>query len=644
MTGPDERKALDDRGTVPVPLLDLALRMVHECPGGIPPARGFALPRPSLEQDSGQLAEPTIAPTSGVTSEAPPPQRSFEEMRALLRPVFDPLPRDVTELQSRIEKAGSAPGHVLRSVVADLFVAGADEAAALVLAREAVRIGTTVSVVHSGIALLQRFGEREDVPSLAALGSVREFRRPAVRALERLDRREAAILQLTTYVRAADFRSLVSALWHRDETAAFAELVAFGDDLPGALQNSSARWFAEACRLPRLLGRLPATDTAATAQAGRLLVRMAHGSSPKDGLSAYAEAPALYELVVARARHLAPTLDHHAMLLSVALELGSGTAVLLPWPPGRRAALLAALERLLAEPAWASTPANAARDDHGQRRRADWIRRTGRQPFALAATGPAAFRIEVVAADPAAREEVETRILVDGCPFVAEAFGDGRVHSPETLLDTGALRATADPREVQLAEASCTEGCCGALYVTIRRDGDTVVWERLRNPDDARITHGPVPAPHPPLRFDAAAYDAEVARAEADRSWAWPSRNVAKLLTEHLTAHPELLGRWDARLAWCRTVYDVPDAVDLTVRHVPGGRGAKPESGDDALYFRWCFADDGTPPEAQAAAVLRRLAAEDIKQYAVVSGGRPERARELGYDWPEPRRRLQRTP
>jgi hypothetical protein len=638
VTGPDERKALDDLGTTPVPLLELALRMVRECPDGIPPARGFALPKTSSEPEPGTLAEPT----SEMTSKAP--QLSFDEMRALLWPAFDPLPRDVTELQCRLDRAGSAPGHVLRSVAADLFVAGADEAAALVLAREAVRAGSTVPVVHTGIALLQRFGELEDVPSLAALGSVREFRRPAVRALERLDRREAAILQLTTYFRAADFRSLVSALWHRDETAAFTELVAFGDDLPGGLQGGSARWFAEACRLPRLLGRLPETDTAATAQVGRLLVGMARGSSPKDGVRAYADAPALYELIVARARHLAPTLDHHAMLLSVALDLSSGTAVLLPWPPGRRAVLLATLERVLAAPAWAATLETAIGDGQGQRLRADWIRRTGRQPFVHTTTGPTAFRIEVVAPDPAAHGAVETRILVGGRPFVAEAFDEGRVHSPERLLDTGALRAAADPHEVQLAEASCTEGCCGALYVTIRRDGDTVVWEGLRNPDDARIAHGPVSGPHLPLRFDAVAYDAEVARAEADRFWAWSSRNIAKLLTEHLTAHPELLGHWDAALSWCRTVDDVPDTIDLTVRHVPGRGAAKPESGDDALYFRLYITDDGTPPEAQVAAVVRRLAAEDIKQYAVVSGGRPDRARELGYEWPEPRRGRQRRP
>ncbi|MGW4142910.1 hypothetical protein ACWELV_40310 [Streptomyces mirabilis] len=36
---------------------------------------------------------------------------------------------------------------------------------------------------------------------------------------------------------------------------------------------------------------------------------------------------------------------------------------------------------------------------------------------------------------------------------------------------------------MRLAEASCTEDCCGALCVTIQRDGDYVLWDEWRNPD-----------------------------------------------------------------------------------------------------------------------------------------------------------------
>jgi hypothetical protein len=79
------------------------------------------------------------------------------------------------------------------------------------------------------------------------------------------------------------------------------------------------------------------------------------------------------------------------------------------------------------------------------------------------------------------------------------------------MVHSGQLRAASEPREIKLAEAYCTEGCCGALYVTIVREGAEVVWQdwRSRKLGD----------PPPRVRFDAAEYDREVARAEQDRGW-----------------------------------------------------------------------------------------------------------------------------
>lgn len=138
------------------------------------------------------------------------------------------------------------------------------------------------------------------------------------------------------------------------------------------------------------------------------------------------------------------------------------------------------LGRLLAEPRWASPPDTDA-GEADQQLRAGWIRRAGRQPFGRPAT-PGVLRVEVVAGDPVDRAPVETRILLDGRPVVPEFFARGPANSPDFLLDEGLLRAASEPREVQLAEAYCTEGCCGALYVTIRRDGDQVLWENWRQP------------------------------------------------------------------------------------------------------------------------------------------------------------------
>ncbi|MFB7224314.1 hypothetical protein [Streptomyces sp. NPDC056227] len=110
------------------------------------------------------------------------------------------------------------------------------------------------------------------------------------------------------------------------------------------------------------------------------------------------------------------TLDNHATLLSLALDLSSGPGVLLDWPPGQRVTLLESLGRLLAEPQGASLPDTEA-GEADQRLRAGWIRRTGRQPFRRPAT-PGRLRVEVVAGDPVDREPVETRILLDGRPVV----------------------------------------------------------------------------------------------------------------------------------------------------------------------------------------------------------------------------------
>lgn len=86
------------------------------------------------------------------------------------------------------------------------------------------------------------------------------------------------------------------------------------------------------------------------------------------------------------------------VLLSLALDLRSGTGVLLDRPPGRRAALLESLGRLLAEPRWMVAGATGSEAD--QRPRADWIRRAGRQPFKRPAT-PGRFRVQVESGDPA---------------------------------------------------------------------------------------------------------------------------------------------------------------------------------------------------------------------------------------------------
>ncbi|MFG2532985.1 hypothetical protein [Streptomyces sp. NPDC048516] len=609
MSAQEERDAL----TLPPALYDYALHLLHESPDGIPPRRGFPL---------SQQPEPGESPLS----------LSPEESQGAIRDALNPLPDDSATLHSRFAQLGIRDSSMhlmlIQSAVAGLPLPTEQWDAARSLARQLTRTGTTAPAVTAGLALLTRLGTSEDIPYLSVLGLLRKFTRPAVEALDALDPQSAAVVWLSCYARHDELRPLVHALQRGEQSAIRAELVAFPAE-SRLLNTTVARRIAEAARLPDLLGRHP-SDTVLLARAGRLLVRTGCARDAPTDLLAYRDALTVYESVVTRAGLLPPTLDNHATLLSLALDLSSGPGVLLDWPPGRRMTLLESLGRLLAEPRWASLPDTEA-GGADQRLRAGWIRRTGRQPFRDPTT-PGRLRVEVVAGDPVDREPVETRILLDGRPVVPAYFGSGPAHSPEYLLDEGRLRAGSEPCKVQLAEASCTEGCCGALYVTIRRDGDQVVWENWQRPPTMPGSKSPAPE-LAACRFDAAAYDAEIARAETDRSWSWPARTTARLIKAGLKERPDLLSRWDAKRGWIGSGFDAPDTTEVTFVYAPGLGSGKPDG--IALQFRWIVPDDGTPPEEQAAAALNRLTEEDPKTYGQVCGGTRERAEELGFSWPE---------
>jgi hypothetical protein len=599
----EERDAL----TPPTALYDHALHLLRGSPDGVPPRRGYSLPQKTATGED---------------------LLSQDQAKSAIREAFSPLPDEPATLHRRFERLGiqDRHRHLIRSTVAGLPLPAEQTDVARTLGRRLIQTGTTAPTVTAGLALLGRLGKPEDVPYLSVLGLFRSLTGPAVNALDVLDRRSAAVVWLAVYARRDELQPFVRALWTGNRQAVYLELVA----LPASsrfISSAVARRIAEASQLPDLLDHHP-SDTDLLARAGRLLVRMGCSRDDPTDLLAYRDALRVYDSVVSRVGLLPPTLDNAAMMLSLALDLSSGTGVLLDWTSGRRAALLESLGRLLAEPRWAVAAATGSEAD--QRLRADWIRRTRRQPFKHPTT-PAKFRIEVVAGDPADREPVEARVLIDGRPVVPQVFGRGPAHSPEYLLDEGRLRAEMEPREVQLAEAYCTEGCCGALYVTIRRDAGQVVWENWRQ----TMPGSREPAPElPAYRFDTSAYDTEIARAETDCSWSWRARTIARLIKAGLIEEPDLLSRWDASPGWISSGFDDPDTAVVTFWYVPGLASGSPEQADSPLQFRWVIPDDGTPPEEQAAAALRRLAEEDPKSYARVCGGSRERAEELGFPWP----------
>ncbi|WP_328790019.1 MULTISPECIES: hypothetical protein [unclassified Streptomyces] len=598
----DEREPLDPRTTS---LYDYALFRHGIEPDGQVPRKGYPLP-------DGSPPEPSRKHLTW--------QETRAEIAAALTPALaDPDPvRAAEAVHLRARELGMTD-RTLRAHAARLDLT--DEDAARRTARQLTRSGTTAAAVGIGIALLIRLGEPEDVPCLKALGMLRGLSSAASAALDPLDRQAAALLVIRGRHRSELLTPLAAAIATGDAEAVRTALIAVPDE-PQALLFP--RRIAEATDLDGLLRAHPG-DPELLAVAGRLLHRMSRDLGRRPEILDYLPARSVYAHFLGQADLLPPTPQLHELLLSTALGLHSGPAALLAWRPYRREALLGRLERLLDGPAWAP---GAEPLPPAERRRADWIRRTGRKPFAPAPAPASHPRWEVaVVHDAPDSNSVETRILVDGLPLLPALFGNGPGNAPEYLIDNGALRAGPEPREVRLAEASCTEGCCGALYVTIRRDGAEVVWDGWR---------GAVGAPPPAYRFDAAAYDAELERAERDHSWCWPARRTARLIAAGLRERPDLLERWDLGVIWVGTDWHEPHTTVLRLVHSPADGAEGPDGTPLRLYFDWCLPDDdGLLPNDRAAAALERIARSDPKGYARLQRGSSELAASLGYSWPQ---------
>ncbi|NED12293.1 hypothetical protein G3I33_12395 [Streptomyces sp. SID9124] len=523
-------------------------------------------------------------------------------MAGLLGPLL--VAPDAVEAAEEVHRRLAALDPPVRHRTLRLLVAGLpveNEERARAVARVLVRTGFSYPAVCVGLALLSELGEPEDVPYLRTLGVLRTLVRPVVHALDALHRPAAAVLDLRHRDGAPELQPLLAALDSGDRAAVRERVAA----LPADVAPEVARRVAEASGLAELLAGAdelpPSRGAGLVARAGRLLFRMTTLRDYRPEILSYPDAPRAYGEFARGAGLLPPTPDHHAVLLSAVQELRTGPVMLHDWDPGRREAVLAELTAVLSRPEWQAV-LDLEGEDPGGRRRLAWMGRTRARVLRSPRAPSAPLRIEVHHRDPDDPAVVEARILVDGRPLVPDYFGRGPANGPEELLDTGLLRATEEPHEVQLAEAYCTEGCCGALYVTVRRDGDQVVWSGWRCP---------VPPGGrrelPELRFDAAAYDAEVARAESDDGWAWPARRAARLIAAGLRGRPDLLTRWNVRLGWTGTAFRDPDETVISLLY-------DAEDGT-ARQIIWRVPEDGTPPRERAAAALDRLTREDPRAY-----------------------------
>ncbi|MGW7367936.1 hypothetical protein ACWGI8_32075 [Streptomyces sp. NPDC054841] len=127
-------------------------------------------------------------------------------------------------------------------------------------------------------------------------------------------------------------------------------------------------------------------------------------------------------------------------------------------------------------------------------------------------------RLEIRVLPPGPRFAAQVRFWVNGEDVVHGAVngvvGDGgRGPFAKDALPAdrpSPLRATDEARRLFFGEPECTAGCCGGLSAVVQRRGGIVCWTDWEAPRHE--------TPPRDFHFEATQYDAELARAEADRS------------------------------------------------------------------------------------------------------------------------------
>jgi hypothetical protein len=475
-----------------------------------------------------------------------------------------------------------------------------------------------------GLALLAGAGRPDDVPLIRTIGLLDALGPAAAKALTAMPGTTADLIWLAERSTTRARTGTIEALSRRGDPEANAWLLrhAVGSD---ELSASLARQIAEATSLADAL-ETGDIDDEIWDQGGQLLLAMITPNDYRVQLADYRDARRVHQALARHVNSVRPSMERYALMVSLLEDLRTGYAACLDWDPGERHDVLDRLRATLRRDGWAAPLAEAGKSpDPLVRRRAEWARTAVRSSGPDEDRGgPRRLDVDIAVLDPCRRGDAQTRVLIDGRPVIAASFDKGAAHAPETLLTSGRLRASVQPHEVQLAEAYCTEGCCGALYVTVARQGDTVVWSDWRGYTS--------PEPPPQLRFAAADYDAEIARAENDHTWEWRARTVARLLRAHLAARPDLLTRWQCQPCWVAARAHEPSQLRFTFYYPE--RPTFPEP-NPWLQFELVIPIDATPADELAAGIVRQLETLDPKTAAAVVGGHRDHAEQLGYHWPE---------
>ncbi|WP_343447270.1 hypothetical protein [Micromonospora schwarzwaldensis] len=593
MSATDERSALDH----PVSLFEHARRLHLLTPRGPLPDGGQPLP------------------DNGDHPNTPSSERKQALLTVLRVFISNPAlsPQDLHEQCTHLAFGARAVTRALQELAPEV------SPRLLQTARWLVMNGTDRRAVLLGLGLFDGNAEQSDADSIRTIGLLRFAERPAIEALAKIPTAAQDLIWLAERSRNHSRTVAAAALAGHPDPAVRQWVLSTPRDL---LSSDLARQIAERYSLAETLGR-PVVDDRTWDQAGNLLLAMTSTRNYRYEINRYDQAAVAYQRWVALAGTRPATLERAALLTMIAEDLRTGPAA--PVACGIRQGLIDQINDVLTSAPWTDMlNRSAGADDPIEARRAAWIidqtARNGvpEQRFAI--------RVVVPDPSPAGFPQIEARIIIAGMPIVATIFDKGPAEEPERLIYSGRLRATTEPKEVRLAEAYCTEGCCGGLYVTIVRDGPEVIWKDWRSstPGD----------PPPEMRFDATQYDREIIRAEQDHTWEWPARTLARRVADRLRADPTILNRWDCAPGWCTAWLKEYDLARLTFNHP-----ARTNSfSDPSIQFGLVVDVYGQDPDLLATEIIESMKNVDPKSTAEMIGGSKDTAEKLGLAYRKPNR------
>ncbi|THV28441.1 hypothetical protein [Glycomyces paridis] len=598
MTAADERSALEAR-TVPVHhrVRELLARFPKgPLPDGEVKALGESLASKAQRPNRGPLPE-GVPDRERRSLSGAARQRAFAESQAELAAIIHAAapfaPDDLRRLGERLREATPFPG--VPRALGDLDLTSDERDT---IAEYLVRNGVGLTEVQVGLGLT--------TPAARHAEAIREV------ALVGMNLQGEAVTALSRLPNAA-----IHLYWASKRAA-----------------GSRGRWFCH------VLGDLPIEaiedllDTLVPVETALLALDLTEHTRRPSWFPGHRRFAAALAEVARRVPDMAARRGALIRTVKALDAIRYGPCALLGFAPGEREATVARLRSALAsDAALAAVREGLAADPDDAEliwlhREIETARRTDLPDFVPG------FALRVTVAGPNGFDGVRLHALVDGVPVAAQRFRRGGAEEPERLLgeDTG-LAAAVESHEVRLAVADCDEACCGSLRARIRRDDASglVEWEvwNTNNPEGTLEL----------LAFPAAAYDAEVARAQADRSWEWPARRAARVLRERLRSEPDLLTRWDDRAGWIGAWNRERSTLRVTFTHPD-----RPYTSTEPwLQFvkEFTVPDDvDTDDESIDAFVdglTDRLRTTDPKTFFRVAGGSREHAEALGYTWPERR-------